>query len=310
MALLHGRHALSVAEVWDLASIQHACTLGLLHAGCLYRVVGIDRDLLLVRSGLLRLETKGVLADRVVKVRVLFLIVGFLLGLTDEDGGMRLVLRLGWRVLWLRASWQGVHALVKVLGPEGVLVDLGLSIGRVLILLLHCVVVVVDQATRPRYGPVDAVHRILESLHLLVVGLDDGVHVALARAWVQGTASRHRVIFETPLNAVVWYVSRICRTRRGLGWRLGSRRLRRLTDCVANEGVPVSGAASCLVQSLLHLLLAIFVFIEVIDRCRWTSRFLTRLDLRHRNRCRRRRLISSLRYCLSCRGCPADISHH
>lgn len=62
LALLHGLHALTVAEVWNLAPTHHACTMRLLHASCLHGVVRL-RDSLLVRNGLLRLETQWVLAD-------------------------------------------------------------------------------------------------------------------------------------------------------------------------------------------------------------------------------------------------------
>jgi hypothetical protein len=203
---------LTVAEVGDLARTQHACSLRLLHASSLQGIVSI-RDPLLVGNGLLRLETQGVLADRVIEFRIPFLVVRFLLSLTDEDGWMRLVLRLRWWELWLGAFRERVDTLVKVLGPERILVNLGLSKCWVFVFFLYCVGVIVDK-TRTSNSPVDSIHRVLECLHLLVVGLDNGVHVTLACAYVQSPPSWGWVVLKTPLNAIDWYIRWLSRAWR------------------------------------------------------------------------------------------------
>lgn len=98
---------------------------------------------------------------------------------------MRLVLRLARRVLRNRASREGVHALVELLGSERILVDLGFPVSWVLIFFLNCVSLVVNKASSwASDSAVDSVNGVFEIAHLLVIGLNDGVHLALARAWI------------------------------------------------------------------------------------------------------------------------------
>ena len=205
------------------------------------------------RCWLFRLETQRVLADRVVNIRVCFFIIRLFLGLTYENRRRRLV--LGLYELRLRPAGQRCNALVEVLCPKGVLLELCSSISGILVLLLHRVSV----ASRDRLSKlvVDAVNRVFKGFHLIVVGIDHGLDVALARGLALDEGPRGRVILEAINDARVWL--RDVSARLAWLWLDGFCRCSWLSNRVADEGIPLARPSNCLVQGLLHLVFAFFI---------------------------------------------------